>query len=249
MVSKNLPKTVGEIVLELNRRLNLVNKVLDIDNREFNFNTFNTIRPFDYKKKGEDDFYDTFCRLKHDRYESLQKSTLRILILSLGALYILNQYYLDEQKVIENSFFGEIMPIALSKDTHIFSARIFNETWSAIDSRFNMLKEQNGMTEENICPLKSALAEKTVLKPLPEYTQPECLFKIEMTHEYKQLINSSLEGFGGRESREILVHLLLGDNKNVDALLDEYGIDVLDTILSLYNTIMCHNRFVIVLNS
>lgn len=248
MVSRNLPKTVGEIALEINRRLNLASKVLDMDNREFNFNTFNTISPFGYKKKSEDDFYDTFCRLKHDRYESLQKATLRTLILSLGALYILDQYYLDEQKVIENSFFGETMPIVLSKDTHIFSARVFNGTWSAINLRFNILKEQSGIAEEDICLLKSILTEKTILEPSPMYTQLECLFKIEMTREYKQLINSSSEGPGCGESREILIHLLFGNNKDVDALLDKYGTGVLDAILSLYNTIVYRNRFMITMN-
>lgn len=248
LINKKLPETVGEIVNELDKKLELKNKALKIDNLNFSVCNFNQIKPFNYADKTEDDFYHTFCCLEHDRQKAFQKATLRTLILSLGALYILNQYYLNEQKLVENSFFGEIIPTTLSNGTHIFSAYVFNEAWSIVDSRLNKLKNQKGITEEIISKAKRVLIDKTNIE-LTDYKKEECLFKVEVTPEYKKITETFTEENCNNEAvKAAYVLQLFGGDKEIDNLLNQYGASVLDAVLSILNISMHRNRLRIVIN-
>lgn len=248
LINKKLPETVGEVVIELDKKLGLNSKALAIDNLNFSIKGLNPIKPFNYNNESEDDFYHTFCCLKHDRQKAFQKATLRTLILSLGALYILNQYYLNEQKLIENSFFGEIIPTTLSNETNIFSAYVFNEAWSIVDSRLNKLKKQKGITEDIISKAKKVLIEKTNIE-LINYKKEECLFKVETTPEYKKITETfTEENYDNEVVKATYVSQLFGNDNEINNLLDKYGANVLDAVLSILSVSMHRNRLRIIIN-
>lgn len=247
-ISKKLPETVGEVVNELDKKLKLKDKALIIDSLNFNVYNLSPIKPFSYEDKTENDFYHIFCCLKHDRQKAFQKATLRTLILSLCALYILNQYYLNEQKLIENSFFGEIIPITLSNETDIFSAYVFNEAWSIVDSRLNKLRNQKGITEDIISKAKKVLIEKTNIE-LTDYKKEECLFKVETTPEYKRITETfTEENYDNEAVKATYISQLFGNDKDIDKLLEKYGVNVLDAILYILSISMHRNRLRMVIN-
>lgn len=249
VVGGKVPKTVGEVVKTLNKRLGFTAKKLNIANAKFNFSSFNVLKPFGYESKTEDDFYHIFCCLKHDRQSSFQKATLRTLILSLGALYILNQYYLDEQQLIENTFFGEIIPTTLTKDTLVFSAYVFNESWHTIDSRLDMLRNQEEISEEDVAKLKDAIKSKNGFLPA-NYAAQDCLYRVETTPEYDRVVKIfSADIVNDKAAKETFLVSLLGDDKEIDTILEKYDMDVLNSILYLLTTVARRHRLRIVINS
>ena len=72
-------------------------KELIIDAPNFYFDEMKCIKPFNYKKETEDDYYSAYNAIKHDRAKNIsQKATINVLIRALGALYILNNYIMNE---------------------------------------------------------------------------------------------------------------------------------------------------------
>ena len=63
----------------------------------FHINSLRVLKPFDYKDKSPEDYYSSYCAIKHDREKNIIKANLNTLIRSLAALYILILYYSGKQ--------------------------------------------------------------------------------------------------------------------------------------------------------
>ncbi|MBR3144165.1 hypothetical protein IKF12_03165 [Candidatus Saccharibacteria bacterium] len=72
-VDKKLPKTVGEITKVLDKIYLASEKIILLDDPRFSFVDFRSIKPLSYEPESDDDFYDVFCKLKHDRGETIKK--------------------------------------------------------------------------------------------------------------------------------------------------------------------------------
>lgn len=233
-ISKELPDSVGLITKELDKIYSASKKVIILNNPCFNFSDFTKMKPFSYKSEDENDFYTLYCGLKHDRGENYHKATLRMLLLSLGGLYILNQLFLDKKIPIRNDFFGEDIPELLSEDTKIFSVQVLNCNWDLVDGRFEKIKNETGLSYQEINGLKEKIFGRTGLRR-NDYLSEECLYSIEFDPEYRK----SIEAFNAVVADDVIkkktaLVTMIGDEKDVGDLLDKYGADVFDSIISLF---------------
>lgn len=90
-------KNVSDALIELDRVYGLQNKKIIIYSPYFHFSEERKyLYPFEYKKHSKEDFYSTYCALKHDRNKNISKATIETLLRSLCALYILNIYNRNE---------------------------------------------------------------------------------------------------------------------------------------------------------
>ena len=188
-VDKKLPKTVGEITKVLDKIYMASEKIILLDNPRFSFVDFRLIKPLSYEPESDDDFHDVFCKLKHDRGENYHKATLRILLLALSGLYILNQLFLDRKIMIRNDFFGEDIPEFLREDTMIFAVPVSTYNWDLFGERFEMLKKQSGLSEEQVNRLEEKWMSNTSLKR-NSYSDDSCLFSVELIPEYQKVMDS-----------------------------------------------------------
>ncbi len=247
-VNGELPDSVGLITKELDRFYFVSEKVVILNNPCFNFSGFTKMKPFSYKPGSADDFYTLYCELKHDRGKNYHKATLRMLLLSLGGLYILNQFFLDKSISIKNDFFGEDIPGLLSEDTEIFSVQVLNCNWDLVDDRFKKIKDETGLSNKTINELKEKIFGRTGLRR-NNYLSEECLYSVKFDPGYKK----SIEAFNAVVANDVIqkktvLVTMIGDEKDVDVLLDKYGLDVFDSIISLFATIGQKSRLRLCIN-
>ena len=115
------PDNVGEAWRFLNLQWQLDHKELAVmsDNFFFDDSFHPYFAPFSYRNGSEDDFYSAYNSVKHDRAKNLSKANLNVLIRSLGALYILNIYYSNENlnsSVFEAKTAGLVIGIFMDLD-------------------------------------------------------------------------------------------------------------------------------------
>ena len=91
------PETPGACLNWMDANWKISSKEVFIVSPVFHIDSFHVIKPFDYKDKSSEDFYSSYCAIKHDREKNLSKANLNTLIRSLAALYILNIYFLGER--------------------------------------------------------------------------------------------------------------------------------------------------------
>ncbi|GEM_PF-4072313 len=94
---KEEPEKPGACLKWMDDNWKISNKEVFIVSPVFHIDSFRVIKPFDYKDKSPEDFYSSYCAIKHDREKNLSKANLNTLIRSLAALYILNIYFLGER--------------------------------------------------------------------------------------------------------------------------------------------------------
>lgn len=247
-VGKKLPKKVGLITKELDKIYFASRKVIILNNPCFNFSDFTKMKPFSYKPKDENDFYTLYCRLKHDRGENYHKATLKMLLLSLGGLYILNQLFLDKKIPIKNDFFGEDIPELLSESTEIFSVQVLNCNWDLVDGRFEKLKSETGLSNQEINGLKEKIFGRTGLRR-NDYLSEECLYSIEFNPEYRKSIEAfNAVAVNDEIKKKTALAMMIGDEKDADELLNKYGVDALDSIISLFAAIGQKSRMRLCIN-
>lgn len=108
----------------LEKHLKLSKKEVVINSPYFHFNKYKDsgFFPFNYVHKSYDDYYSVYCSLKHDRIKNLNKATIYTLIRILGALYMLNIYFLDKEIYLGNSpYETKIVQMSMS---NIFNYKI-----------------------------------------------------------------------------------------------------------------------------
>jgi hypothetical protein len=165
--------------------------------------------------------------LKHDRGENYHKATLRLLLLALGGLYILNQLFLDKKIMIRNDFFGEDVPEFLHEDTMIFATPVSTYDWNIFDKRFEMLKNQSGFSEKQVNQLKEKWMESISLKR-NSYSDDSCLYSVRLIPEYERTMKAfNATMINDPIAKKSIVCSLFGNEKDIDSLLDEYGVEAL----------------------
>lgn len=98
-------KNVGEALTVLDNAYGLKSKKIIIYSPYFHFSGERMyLYPFAYEKGSKEDYYSTYCALKHDRNKNISKANIETLLRSLCALYILNIYYRNESvQVLDGS--------------------------------------------------------------------------------------------------------------------------------------------------
>ena len=247
-IRKELPKSVGVIVKEVERRYLLKRKKLIFDCLGFNFRSFSIIEPFVYDPETSDDYYKIYCKIKHDRKQNFEKGTLRVLLLSFGALYILNQIYLKKTIKLENTFYGENIPNTLSEDTTVFKAPVYNGEWDIVNNRFDNLKRASDMSDDQINLIKRRFISKTNLK-MNEYLDEECLYRVGVLPSYLRESEAYTAMIKNDDSaKKTIITSLFGDEKDINSLLDEVGAGVFDPIISMLSVLEKKYRLMVCIN-
>lgn len=142
-----------------------------------------------HKRQGTD-WERAYQALKHDRYSSLSFATIKNLLHSLGALYLLNIYYRD---IKLHSKYLEVSNLDLSLGSSIFSVKSPNQNYVvdvingneiadnliADDSPF-VLKYTDSMYKEILdANVQSAQKRKSFLLVQPELSDPDFLRLVE----------------------------------------------------------------------
>lgn len=83
------------------------------------------------------DWKKAYQAVKHDRSSSLTKGNIKNLLRALGALFILNTYYKDDEYNLKNDSNATTFPINLGSD--IFSIKLHK--WIGYDSEYNYKKD------------------------------------------------------------------------------------------------------------
>lgn len=98
------PKTPGAALIDLDEKWKLQKKTVSIvaHNMYFRDDFNREFAPFDYCKNSLNDYYAAYNSVKHDRVKNISKANIRVLIHSLGSLFLLNLYHRDD--VIDTGF-------------------------------------------------------------------------------------------------------------------------------------------------
>ncbi len=99
--------SVGSMLLKLNKDWILDKKIVSITSTNMHYSVeYSSFCPFSYEKKDKDDFYSAYNAVKHDRSNNFEKyATIHYLLRALGALFILNVYYRQEEvDFLRNNF-------------------------------------------------------------------------------------------------------------------------------------------------
>lgn len=96
---KEISSKVGEMLVKLNNEWSLERKLVSIISTNMHYSAeYSSFCPFFYDKNDENDFYSAYNAIKHDRSSNFEKyATIHYLLRALGALYILNIYYRQEE--------------------------------------------------------------------------------------------------------------------------------------------------------
>lgn len=94
---KKEPKNPSACFNWMEKNWHISCKEVSIVSPFFHMNSLKVLKPFDYKDKYPEDYYSSYCAIKHDREKNLIKANLNTLIRSLAALYILILYYSEER--------------------------------------------------------------------------------------------------------------------------------------------------------
>jgi hypothetical protein len=97
------PKNPGEALITINDMWCLDKKLVMISATSMYFkeNKNKIFAPFLYEDKDENDYYSAYNAVKHDRVKNLHKATVRVLLRSMAALFLLNIYYKDNDEKFE----------------------------------------------------------------------------------------------------------------------------------------------------
>ena len=107
--------SIGGTVKKIDEKWSISQKTLGISNFNFDFskNFVPEFKPLDYKNGSSNDYYSTFCALKHNKIGNLEKANINTLIRSLASLYVYTLYYEQPKihyslKVSDNIPLGKI---------------------------------------------------------------------------------------------------------------------------------------------
>lgn len=95
-------------------------KKLSISSPYFCFDSLNEFCPFDYQDKSPEDYYSTYCAIKHDRSNNLKKANVYTLIRVLGALFILNVFYLNNRIHLGDDRYGLHADLSAGSSVFVF---------------------------------------------------------------------------------------------------------------------------------
>ena len=246
-ISTKFPEKIGVMISELNRSLNLESLVLVLKNYSFNFKNTQSIRPFSYINKSDEDFYHVFCCLKHDRLVNFHKATLKVLMLSLGALYILNQYLLDEKILLENSFFGEKIPVTISPSTNVFAVPVYSEISDKVQNCLDTAQRDDVVSTNTLKQIEGRVFSRTSAR-VSSFKKEECLYKSEYTPGYAAKIKAFSKNMEDKYHSKTMATALLGDDKDTEELLAQNGPGVLNDLVATMELVAERNRIQIVLN-
>lgn len=91
------PEKPGVCFNWMEKKWNISKKQITIISPYIHFEKMKHFSPFDYKNKSDEDYYSTYNAIKHDRVKNINKATVYSLIRALGALYVLNVYYMESK--------------------------------------------------------------------------------------------------------------------------------------------------------
>lgn len=119
--TKEEPENPGTCFNWMETQWEISKKAIIINTSHFHFNDFFSpmLCPFNYKDKSPEDYYSQYNAIKHDRVKNLYKANIYTLIRVLGALFILNLYYSNENVKLTDDRFGN--KIDKTKYSNIFS--------------------------------------------------------------------------------------------------------------------------------
>lgn len=122
--TKTEPQNPGVCFAWMEEHWKISKKSLFIDSPYFHFEEklMPFFCPFEYKKDSEDDYYSRYNAIKHERVKNLSMANVYTLIRVLGALYVLNLYYSDENLYLGEDRYGS--KIDKKKYSKIFSFNI-----------------------------------------------------------------------------------------------------------------------------
>lgn len=103
---KSDPNTIGNAINEIDKKWNLSTKRVKIISKNMHFTDINGLgsefAPMAYRPHDENDYYSSYCSVKHTRIDTIYKANINVLIRALAALFILNAYYSFEKVEIDN---------------------------------------------------------------------------------------------------------------------------------------------------
>lgn len=91
------PNSPGQCIRWIEDNWKISKKVVTIVAASFHLETMLQFAPFNYKNGFPEDYYSSYNAIKHDRVKNLKKATVYTLIRALGALYVLNIYYVGRK--------------------------------------------------------------------------------------------------------------------------------------------------------
>ena len=127
----------------LNSLWQLEKKIVEVvcPNMFFEKEENKSFAPFNYKEDSIDDFWCAYNALKHNRSnETLYKGNIHTLLRILAALYLLNLYYKDQNKVFNLGVEDEVgyniardKVLDFSRGSEIFNVRCYKVNFSGIN--------------------------------------------------------------------------------------------------------------------
>lgn len=127
---KSDPNTIGIAISEIEGKWNLSTKRVKIISKNMYFTDVNgfgsEFAPMAYKSHDENDYYSSYCAVKHNRIDTIHKANINVLIRALAALFILNAYYSFEKDVIDN-----VSEFDFSLDSDMFMADFSINSYSS----------------------------------------------------------------------------------------------------------------------
>ena len=125
-VKKNpslLDSSIGGVISNIDSSWTVSKKMLRINCKKFGLgNILNSeIKPLSYAAHSKNDFYSSYCSIKHNKAKNLTKGNINTLVRALAALYIYTTLY--EQPSVKYTLrtTGEIPSPAIPKRSKLFS--------------------------------------------------------------------------------------------------------------------------------
>lgn len=122
---------IGKAITEIDGKWNLSSKKVRIISKNMDFTDLNAFgqafAPMGYRTKDENDYYSSYCAVKHNRANALYKANINVLIRALAALFILNIYYsfedvkIDELSEFDFSLGSEVFMVELSENNSLIN--------------------------------------------------------------------------------------------------------------------------------
>lgn len=132
---KTTATSIGTAISEIEKKWNISAKQVRIISKNMYFtdaNGFgNEFAPMAYKPHDKNDYYSSYCAVKHNRINALHRANINVLIRALAALFILNVYYSFEKIEID-----EIFEFDFSMGTDVFVVKYSTDTHSENDILF-----------------------------------------------------------------------------------------------------------------
>ena len=120
--------SIGTAIGEIDKKWNLSTKQVRIISKNMYFTDRNGLgnefAPMAYKSHDENDYYGSYCAVKHNRINALYKANVNVLIRALAALFILNIYYsfekmeIDEMSEFDFSLGSDVFMVKFSKNNY-----------------------------------------------------------------------------------------------------------------------------------